>query len=79
MHPKCRKERERERNLKNVKRFNERHGNKRYKAVVDIECTKEKRFCLKCDKLFNSEFNGNRICKSCRATNNKNAPTAEGI
>jgi len=79
MHPKCRKERERERNLKNVKKFNERHKNKRYKAVIDTKCTKEQRRCLKCGKLFNSKFNGNRICQGCRATNNKNAPTAEGI
>lgn len=30
-----------------------------------------KRKCLKCDKVFESEWIGNRICDSCQLTNNK--------
>jgi len=30
-----------------------------------------KRKCLKCDKIFESEGIGNRICAPCQLTNNK--------
>ena len=74
LHPACRKRRIRKQNDIAVRKYN--HSIYKNNEYVNEHA---QRRCLRCGKMFDSEFNGNRICPQCKQNNNRMSPDVEGV